>query len=320
VEQEQPQRPQAPAQPAEPHFVGVVSGKGGCGKSTIASSMAVVLSALKGSAALVDMDVVNRSSTQILLTQYHSHWLTSSELATVLDCLVEDPDRCGLVPMEWLPGKRFSIQVAGDSSRGVGAKDLYVLPAARADPLQGNLLKRFGLMTREEVRMAVERLVQAVRSVARRKRIPYVVFDYPPLRPEGRRVLEGVYAALEYMDSFVLVVPYDAAALSGLIALVEERYNYIKARTRGFFINMASGSGRLAEEMVDYIYRVYGDVPVAFIRRDRLWTVNDIPPVVLGDPSKGATHDLLMAMVAAGLLTAEDLRALGLTAEAEAGK
>ena len=132
-------------------FLGVISGKGGCGKSTISSSLAILFSVLYGKAALVDLDIINNSSSVMLFSPVSEVLLTTD--VTVLNYIVEGCKYEIHQLHKYLdPDKRLSIQIAGKPTLGAGLKELYVLPGCPYTGEQKYLLSKFLSLNEESLR------------------------------------------------------------------------------------------------------------------------------------------------------------------------
>lgn len=291
----------------EPFIVGVLSGKGGCGKSTITANTIVLLSVLYGKVIGIDMDITNATLTQMMFSMTPDVLKQDDRISTI-DYMVEGATEYSLYKIEFPPNARFNIQVAKKKGLGVAAKDIYFLPAKKATASYERNLSALAHLQRDEIRNSLQELYVNVLSFAKKRGAKYIVFDFPPLRPDQRKVYEGVFVLLEQIPNFIMVSSFDYAAIHGLVAVLSQRYSYLKPRTLGFFINMAINDPDTIDRIRKYIDTIYGGSRTFFIRRDPRWTVTIIPPIVLGDPSEGAHADLINALVKVGMIKAEDVQ------------
>ncbi|MEM4924783.1 MAG: P-loop NTPase [Ignisphaera sp.] len=288
--------------------IGVLSGKGGCGKSMISTNIVVLLSALcdKNQGVMgVDLDITNATLTSLLLS-LTPDVLREDDGVSSIDYMVEEPIEFKAYKLEFPPNKVLSIQVAKRKDIGVAVKNIYILPAKKATISYEVKLSRLTRLTNEEVRNSLHMLYHGIMAFAKRNNVRYVVFDFPPLRADTRNVYEGVFGILDLIPNFILVSSFDYSAVHGLISLISKKYNFVKPRTLGFIINMYKpGNEDMAERIRNYIENIYGARKVHFIRDDSRWRVGILPPIVLGDPSEGAHYDLIKACVKLGLIDAE---------------
>ena len=292
---------------SEPFVLAFLSSKGGCGKSVISANTVVLFSVFYKSVVAVDMDIVNATLTNMLLAAT-PEVLKEDDGVSTIDYIVEGPERYQLYKLEFPPKRRFNIQVAGKKDLGVAAGDIYVLPAKKATLSYERRLSELAYMSREEVRDSLVELYTNIVNFARTRKARFVILDFPPLRPDQRKVFEGVFVILEQIPNFIMVSSFDYAAVHGLISILNQRYSFLKPRTRAFLINMAVPNTDAAARIKSYIETIYGEGFVHFIRRDPRWSQSIVPPIVLGDPSKGAHADLIASYVKIGLLRAEDVK------------
>jgi hypothetical protein len=278
----------------EPFVVGFLSGKGGCGKSVISANTVVLLSALYGSVIAVDLDITNSTLTSMLF-YVEQATLTDDNGVSLIDYIVVPPKEHKLYKLEFPPDKRYNIQVAGNPGLGVPSRNIYILPAKKNVPSYGRNLMSLSRLNDNDVKTSLNDLYLGFMNFAHRNKIPFIIFDFPPLRPDQRSVFEGVFLLLEQIPQFILISPFDPSALHGLVNIISSRYSYIKSRTLAFFINMAIPQHPWEKEMEKYIKNVYGDTPVFFIQSDPRWRTTLLPPITIGDPSEGATKDLIKA-------------------------
>jgi len=292
----------------EPLILGFLSGKGGCGKSTISVNTAILLSALsnKGEGVLaIDMDITNATLTNMLLS-VTPDILKEDDGVSTIDYITEGAEKYVFYKLEFPPNKVFNIQVSGRKDLGVPVKDLYVLPAKKATVSYEQRLSALAHLTQEEIRDSLLELFNSARKFAKERNVKYIIFDFPPFRPDQRKVYEGVFALVEYIPNFVMVCSFDYAAVHGLIGVLDRRYSYLKTRTLGFLINMAVlEDEKTVESIRRYIETIYGKGVVHFIRSDPRWRINFLPPIILGDPGEGAHYDLISAYAKIGILDRE---------------
>ncbi|MEM1695158.1 MAG: P-loop NTPase [Thermofilaceae archaeon] len=288
--------------------LGVLSGKGGCGKSMISTNIVVLLSALsdKNQGVMgVDLDITNATLTSMLLS-LTPDVLREDDGVSSMDYMVEEPTDFKAYKLEFPPKRVLSVQVAKRKDLGVAVKNIYVLPAKKATISYEVKLSHLTRLTNEEVRNTLQMLYHNIMAFARRNNVRYVVFDFPPLRADTRNVYEGVFGILDMIPNFILVSSFDYSAVHGLISLISRKYNFVKPRTLGFIINMYKpGNEDMAERIRNYIENIYGEGKVFFIRDDPRWRVGILPPIVLGDPSEGAHYDLIKACVKLGIIDGE---------------
>lgn len=290
------------------NVIGIVSGKGGCGKSMIATNIIILLSALSDKTQgvlAVDLDITNATLTSMLLSLTPDVLREENGISTI-DYMVEEPAEFRAYRLEFPPKRILSIQVAKRKDLGVAVKNIYVLPAKKATISYEVKLSRLTKLSSEEVRNSLQMLYSNIISFARRMNVKYVIFDFPPLRADTRNVYEGVFGILDVIPNFILVSSFDYSAVHGLIALLSRKYNFIKPRTLGFFINMAKLDDEdMVERIRSYVENIYGKGKVFFIRDDPRWRAGILPPIVLGDPSEGAHYDLIKACVMLGIVSSE---------------
>jgi len=304
---EEVSRPAISAEGSEPLIIGFVSGKGGCGKSTIAANTTVILSALYDKVIAVDMDITNATLTSLLLS-VTPDILKEDDGISTLDYIVEGSEEYSLYKLEFPPNKRFNIQVAKKKNMGVPVKDIYFLPAKKATISYERNLSALAQLSRDEIRSSLYELYSNILKFARTHGVKYILFDFPPLRADQRKVYEGVFALLEQIPNFIMISNFDYSSVHGLIVVLSQRYSYLKPRTLGFFINMAVNDEKDMNKIREYIETIYGRGSVFFIRRDPRWSVTLVPPIILGDPSEGAHFDLIYALTKLGILKAEDVQ------------
>lgn len=285
----------------EPFVLAFLSGKGGCGKSTIAANTVVLLSALYGKVVAIDMDITNASLTSMMFA-ITPDVLREDDGISTLDYIVEEAEKYSLYKLEFPPNKRFSIQVAGQKGVGVPVKDIYVLPAKKATVSYERNLSALAYLSKEEIRTSLVDLYTYIMRFTKKQGIRFVILDFPPLRPDQRKVYEGVFTLLEHIPNFIMVSSFDYSAIHGLIGILNQRYGYLKSRTLGFFINMSVPLQSVVNQIRGYIESIYGNNSVFFLRRDPRWSVTIVPPIILGDPSEGAHLDLIKAYVELGIL------------------
>lgn len=292
---------------SEPYIIGFLSGKGGCGKSTIATNVAVLLSVLYKKVVAVDMDITNATLTQMMLSLTPDVLRADDKIST-LDYIVEGAEEYMLYKLEFPPNKKFNIQVAGKKNVGAAAKDIYLLPAKKATISYERNLSALAHLTGDEIRNSLTELYSNILKFARNHGVKYVIFDFPPLRADQRKVYDGVFILLEQVPNFLMISTFDFAAVHGLVSILSQRYSYLKPRTLGFLINMTINDEEAKDKIRQYIETIYGKGSVFFIRRDPRWSVTVIPPIVLGDPSEGAHYDLIHALTKLNVIKAEDVQ------------
>lgn len=303
VEKEQP--PPSPPAGGEEIAIGVVSGKGGCGKSTITANMVVLLAALYGKqhgVLAIDMDITNATLTSLLLS-ITPDVLREDDGISTIDYMVEEPAEFKTYRLEFPPRRAFNIQVSKQKELGVLARNIYVLPAKKATLSYDMKLKQLRHITNEDVRSSLQSLYHNAIAFAKRNRIKYIFFDFPPMRADAKKlVYEGVLFLLELVPKCILVSSFDYSALHGLISLVSERYAFLKTRTLSVMINMSRlDDADVVERMRSYVRNSFGWDATIFIRDDPRWRVNILPPIVLGDPGEGAHYDLIRACTKIGV-------------------
>lgn len=295
----------------EPLALGVISAKGGCGKSTISSNSVVLFSALcdRGEGVIgVDMDIINATMTNMMFAMTPDVLREDDGIST-LDYLVEGSEHHKLYKLEFPPGKVFSIQVSGRKDVGVGVKDIYILPAKKATISYEKKLSSLAMLRYDEVRDSLSGLYSSIMSFARQKRVRYVVFDFPPLRADQRKVFDGVFTLLEQIPNFIVVSSFDYSAIHGLISLINKRYGYIKNRILAFIVNMSIlEETEVVDKIKAYVDMIYGKEKTFFIRSDPRWRVSFIPPIVLDDPGHGAHYDLIKTYIDIGIIDKETVK------------
>jgi hypothetical protein len=207
-----------------------------------------------------------------------------------------------LYKLEFPPGKKFSIQVAGKKDLGVGVRDIYALPSKKATISYERNLSALAYLSKEEIRNSLVELYANIVKFGRERGVRFIILDFPPLRPDQRKVYDGVFALLEQIPHFIMVSSFDYASVHGLIGILNQRYSYLKPRTLGFFINMAVPHLDTVSQIRRYIEIIYGKGVTFFIRRDPRWAVQLVPPIILGDPSEGAHADLIRAYTQLGII------------------
>jgi len=304
---EESEKPKLLAEGSEPVVIGFLSGKGGCGKSTIAANTTVLLSVLYKGVIAIDMDITNATLTQLMLA-LTPEILKEDDGISTIDYIVEGSNEYSLYKLEFPPNKRYNIQVAKKKNVGIPVKDIYFLPAKKATISYERNLSALAQLSRDEIRNSLYELYNNVLRFARSRGVKYVIFDFPPLRADQRKVYEGVFILLELIPSFIMISNFDFSAVHGLVGALSQRYSYLKPRTLGFFINMAVNDAEAKEKIRHYIETIYGKGTVFFIRRDPRWTVTIVPPIILGDPSEGAHFDLIYALTKLGIIKSEDVQ------------
>ncbi|MEM4744423.1 MAG: hypothetical protein QXK54_04500 [Ignisphaera sp.] len=293
---------------SDTNVIGILSGKGGCGKSIISTNIIVLLSALldKNQGVMgVDLDITNGTLTSLLLS-LTPDILRNDDGVSSIDYIVEEPTEFKAYKLEFPPKRILSIQVAKRKDLGVAVKNIFILPGKKATISYEIRLSQLAKLSIEEVRNSLHMLYHNIISFAKRNNIKYVIFDFPPLRADTRNVYEGVFGILDLLPNFILVSSLDYAAVHGLISLITRKYSFVKPRTLGFIINMyKSGYEEMAERIKNYIENIYGEGKVYFIRDDPRWRVTMIPPITLGDPSEGAHYDLIKICVMLGIISRE---------------
>ncbi|MEM4854486.1 MAG: P-loop NTPase [Sulfolobales archaeon] len=290
------------------NVIGVLSGKGGCGKSMISTNLVVLLSALSDKnqgVMAVDLDITNATMTSMLLS-LTPDILREDDGVSSIDYMVEEPTNFRAYKLEFPPKRMLSIQVAKRKDLGVAVKNIYVLPAKKATLSYEMKLSHLTRLTSEEVRNSLHMLYHNVVSFAKRNNVKHVVFDFPPLRADTRNVYEGVFGILDMIPGFILVSSFDYSAVHGLVSLISRRFNFVKPKVLGFIINMYKpGNEEMSEKIKIYVENIYGKDRVFFIREDPRWRVGTLPSIVLGDPSEGGHYDLIKACVMLGLVDSE---------------
>ena len=285
-------------------ILGFLSGKGGCGKSTIAANTTVLLSALYGKVIGIDMDITNATYTNMMFAATPDVLRYDDKIST-LDYMVEGAEEYNLYKLEFPADSRYNIQVAKKRDQGVSVKEIYFLPAKKATVSYERNLSALAYMKEDEIKSSLQEIYVNVVNFAKRRGVKYIIFDFPPLRPDQRKVYEGVFTLLEQIPKFILISNFDFASVHGLIAIVSQRYSYIKSRTVAFFINMAVKHQETVTRIRQYIDKLYGEGYTYFIRKDPRWSVTIVPPIILGDPSEGAHADLIYALTKVGILNRE---------------
>lgn len=312
-------KPEKPPEPvrrpvarAGPMQIAILSGKGGCGKSTIAASLGYLLSALiskSESVLLIDFDVLNATLSSLLL---QAKDLQDDRESSVLDYLVSEPHRIEAYTLQYPPNMRPSIERFGAPDTGVPVKNVYVIPAKKAtvdyEHKLGQLIKlqseKDGLA--ESVRLLYNNIV----ALSQQIRARYVIMDFPPLRADSRKIVDGVFTMLQYIPNFILVATPDPAVIHGLMALISQKYSFVKSRTLGLLINMVNPNLLATDDfkkLVSLIIKQYGQLKIFPIRQDYRWgaTALSTVPIILGGIDKGAHLDFLRAVVGMSLIEPE---------------
>jgi len=301
-----------PGGPGEELVFGVISGKGGCGKSSISSSLAVLSAALRGPTLAVDLDIVNATTSDLLLSPLDPGLLTADDGVDFLAYVVEGVQEYSFYKIKPQPDRRFSIKVAGkDLGVLVPEGGLYVLPAKKANRRSTHHMELLAKTPREEFAESVFQVVGGIIRRARELGIRNMVFDFPPLQA-GRRGFEGVFAALDLVPRVLAVSTFDDASVQGLAQLVYAQG--LSPRVWAYLVNMADPeAGDAAKRIEDYLRTRFGSVPVFFIRQDRIWSRATrqgirMPPITLCDPGQGACRDLLRAAASLGIVSREAIK------------
>ena len=285
-----------PVVPGKPVEIGFISGKGGCGKSTIASSTAVLLSALYGGAIAVDLDIANSTLTALMFSIAPGVLVSDAPVST-LHYLVSPPvnGKYAVYKLKYPPDKVYTVALADNPKVGLLADNLYVLPGKKNTPDFLALFNKLGALRDVEVRENLFNLREFLLTIAKKSKAPFIIYDFPPMRPDTRKAYTGVYTLLEMIENVIVVNNFDPASLHGVIATINERYAYVKRKIRGVLINMAVYNVELARGMEGFVKQHLG-VPVDFIRRDTIWSFAQVPPIVVGLPNQGANGDLVRAL------------------------
>lgn len=302
ISREQVETRRVHATPGEPVEIGFISGKGGCGKSTIAASTSILLSALYKGAIAVDLDITNSTLTALLFAIAPGVLMNNAPVST-LHYLVSPPvnGKYAIYMLNYPPDKRYTVALADNPKVGLLADKLFVLPGKKSTPDYVALISKLGTLREVEVRENLFNLHEFLRSVARKHNVPYIIYDFPPMRPDTRKAYTGVYTLLEAIDNIVVVNNFDPASLHGVVSIINEKYAYVKRKIRGTIINMAVYNTDLAHGMVEFV-KQHLQVPIEFIRRDTIWGLAQVPPIVVGLPNQGANGDLVRALVKFGFV------------------
>lgn len=313
-EEERPPSKEA-AQPqvrSELAQIGILSSKGGCGKSTISANLTYFLASMvkKNEGVLaVDFDVTNATLTSAIVP---SDYLIRDDGVSVLEYLVAEPSEIAVYRVQFPPEKTPTIQVAGREDVGVPIKNLYVLPAKKATPSYEVNLAKLIRLTREDLINTVQLLLSELVRISRKYNIKYTIMDFPPLRADTRRVVDGVFVALELIPNFIAVTPFDTASVHGFVSLISQKYSFAKPRTRGVFVNAVDPGAERSEEfekLKSYIERYFGAGKAYPIRKDWRWTAMPVAvPMIIGAPDEGAHLDFIRAVVKMGLVDAETVK------------
>jgi len=294
----------------EPIVLGVFSGKGGCGKSSIASSLCLLFSGLGYGCMLVDFDVVNATATSQLFSLDRES-LDVDVNASVLHILGGEGEIAFIQP------RRLSIPLYNNIDEGYDAsKKLWVLPARLPRAENINLLNRIG-KRKGDVEHYVRAIVEGASQLARGKRIKYVILDTPPMKPEGRASFSGydemISTAMAESSYILAISSYDVQAVQGLITLISGRYPYAMRKIDALVINMApEDPGEMGEEIRVVARSWAGIERTAFIRYDSAWAqlASHISPIAyrLG----GASKDLIRVAYQLGYISKKDMEKLGI--------
>jgi len=307
-------------QPSGTRVYALVSSKGGCGKSTLTVNMAMLASAVYGSALIVDMDFANATATSLAMLGHEAR-IEESDIS-IIDALYQVVEYRNPNPSIGYPKVRqyvgreldnYTIPV-GDGSAGLPVGEVYLIPAKLPrDPEYPEKLSRLSNVTKQEAELLAifyQQLYNKVMALAKKENIPVVFFDLPPF--ERISIIKAdVTRILEFKPQVIAVSIENQEVVHGVIGTLIARYPYIVHDSlASLVVNMARGAQDL-KVIVSYVTKntqLTGDRVVA-IPDSALWRkafVNHIPPILLEERAdRGAARALIEAAAAAGVIPHE---------------
>lgn len=298
------EEPVAPELPEGPMFIGIIGAKGGAGKSTIAASLALAGASLLGSALLVDLDVLNATSTN-MLTLDSSLLADIKEDVSVLDYLLAPDKRMKFIKIMYPPDRQLAI-VSADGRRRAVPKNLYLLPGKlpRLDYMAQ--LDRIHVLRKRELAIHFDYFARTLQAHVEHLGVKLVVLDFPPLKITSGKYFGDVLELINYITNarYIAVTrPYDAE-VHGLITLLSTTGyspiwdNLLAVVLQPVDRHTVRDAPRLAAQVLTHARtrKVY------FIRRDKKWSVNKVPPVALQKPTEGASIDFFYMVSDLGII------------------
>lgn len=296
---------QAPVElPEGPMFIGIIGAKGGAGKSTIAASLALAGASLLGSSLLVDLDVLNATSTN-MLTLDSSMLADIKEDVSVLDYLLTPDKRMKFIKIMYPPDRQLAL-VSADGRRRIVPKNLYLLPGKlpRLDYMAQ--LDRIHVLRKRELATHFDYFARTLQAHVEHLGIRLVVLDFPPLKITSGKYFGDVLELINYLTNARYIAvsrPYDAE-VHGLITLLSTTGyspiwdNLLSVVLQPVDKHTVKDAPRLAAQILTHARtrKVY------FIRRDKKWSVNKIPPVALQKPTEGASVDFFYMVADLGII------------------
>jgi len=296
----------------EPTIIGIFSGKGGCGKSSIATSLCLLFSGLGYGCILVDFDVINATSTSQLFA-LDQESLDIDYNASVLHILNEAGELALIQP------RRLSIPFFDNINEGYDAsKKLWVLPARLSKkPETVNFITRLSLLARnkEKIYSAINSISSYVIEIAKKNKIKYIIYDTPPLKAEGGRATfagsgDIVSMVMDSSKSALLISSFDPSSIEGLATMVAGPYARVKSKVDALVVNMSLDDQDVQREIMMRARLLVDENNIFFIRYDSAWAslATYIPPIAYR--LEGASEDLIRIAYALGYISKKDTEKL----------
>ena len=288
-------------------ILGIISGKGGCGKTTLAVNMAAVASAFDGSVVLMDFDIINASSTQVFTTvaDLARELLTTETF--VLSLLTHAIDKVSFIQID-MRDHGYTIQVHGEPDLGLSIKKVYLLPARNLAYSTKTDYYTLARLSMTEYREKLKGLVKAAESVARKTGARLVIIDFPPLKADTRNIVYGIFEALNFVTDIIAVTEAQAGTAQGLIDLID-LYPVVRNKLRAYVVNaITEFQMNLIDATINVIRERAPNKPIYVFPYDRRWNNPLLLPVSIDDPGEGAHYSLLKMMVDLGFLSKEKVK------------
>lgn len=293
-------------------IVGVVSAKGGCGKSTIVTNLAVLTAALYKGVVVVDLDLANASVSELLLsTPIATKSISAKDMdgVNVLDALITG-DISTILKIEYPPGNAYNIKIHGENA-GRMAKNIHILPAKNFAENPVTTTEKMATLSSLDIQTVVKPTMQSIfyttRDFAQKKNIMHIYYDFPPF-PLGMRKSKhyvGVFTALDLIPQFIAVTTPEPSSVRGLVELLSSNYAFITRRLMGVIVNAVhQKDSENVKDIIVYLKRTLG-TNVYIIPYTPIWTVRDLPPIILQDPAEPGARELIEAAVDMGLFERE---------------